>query len=418
MTPLSFARALAVGVMILATDCSKTETKTPVPDSASKTAAPGMAGMPGMAADERPSADTNGQVAFSAAQIQHGGVKWGVVTAGTTSGSATVPGEVTPNEDRTVRLGAPARGRIVSVLVRPGDRVSAGESLVTLQSPEAGMAQSDVAKADAEVLSRRAEAQYASSARGRAERLLALKAIPRQDYERAITDDDHARAALAQAEAEARRARSTASQLSAGTGASGEILLRAPAAGVVLARTAMPGAVVEAGAPLVVVTDPANLWLTINAPEQMAALFQRGGRLRFSVPAYPSDTFSAVVDAVGAGLDESTRTLGVRAVIANAGRLKPQMLATVVVEGAGKVYAVFVPEDAVQTIDGKSYVFLAKPDRKGGARFAQREVVLGTRSGGRVAILQGLASGDVVVTAGAFAVKAELQKAKMPKMEM
>jgi cobalt-zinc-cadmium efflux system membrane fusion protein len=357
-------------------------------------------------------------VSFTAAQIQHGGVRWGAVTMGIASGTATVPGEVTPNEDRTVRLGSQVRGRVLTVAVRPGDRVSVGQALVTLQSPEAGMAQSDLAKANADITAKRAEAQYAASARGRAQRLLALKAIPRQDYDRAIADDERAHAALGQAEAEAQRARTTAEQLSASAGASGEVVLRAPSAGVVLARTAVPGAVVEAGAPLVVITDPASLWLSINAPEQMAGLFQRGGQLRFTVPAYPGDVFMARVEAVGAGLDAETRTLGVRAVIANGGRLKPQMLATVVLDGFGNVTAALVPDDAVQLIEGKPFVFLAQPDSKGGARFERREVTLGARSGGRVAVLHGLVAGDVIVVAGSFAVKAQFQKATMPKMEM
>ena len=104
--------------------------------------------------------------------------------------------------------------------------------------------------------------------------MLTLKAIPRQDYERAVTDDEHARAALAQAEAELGRARATARQLSVSTNANGEVVLRSPLAGVVLARTAVPGTVVEAGAPLVVVTDASSLWLVINAPEQFAGLFR------------------------------------------------------------------------------------------------------------------------------------------------
>jgi cobalt-zinc-cadmium efflux system membrane fusion protein len=357
-------------------------------------------------------------VDLTAAQIAHGGVRWAPVAMSTSSGTATVPGEVIPNEDRTARLGAPARGRVIAVSVRPGDRVSVGQVLVTLQSPEAGMAQSDVTKAEAEVASRKAEAQYVASARARADRLLALKAIPRQDYDRAITDDQHARAALAQSEAELRRARTTAEQLSVGSEANGEIVIRATAAGVVLARTALPGAVVEAGTPLVIVTDPASLWLTINAPEQMAALFHRGARLRFTVPAYPADTFTAHVDAIGAGLEPDTRTLGVRALIESGGRLKPQMLASVFVDGAGTVPAVFLPDDAVQLLRERPYVFLARPDGKGGTRFERREVVLGSRSGGRVAVIRGLAPGDVVVVAGAFAVKAEFQKANMPKMEM
>jgi cobalt-zinc-cadmium efflux system membrane fusion protein len=361
----------------------------------------------------------SGVITLTAAQVQHGGVTWGVPTMGTAAGVAVVPGQLSPNEDRTARLGAPASGRILAVPVRPGDRVAAGQLLVRMQSPEAGAAQSDASKAEAELAARRADAEYASAARARAERLLALKAIPRQDYDRAIADDERAKAALAQADAELRRARATAAQLSTSISANGEITLRAPAAGVVLARPAVPGAVVDAGAPLVVVSDLANLWLVIDAPEQMAALFHRGGALRFTVPAYPADTFSARVDAVGAELEPSTRTLSVRAIVANAsGRLKAQMLANVLVQGAAGAPAAFVPEDAVQLLDGKPCVFLARPDGKGGARFERRDVVLGSRSGGRVAVLRGLAATDVVVTRGAFAVKAEFQKRAMPKMEM
>jgi cobalt-zinc-cadmium efflux system membrane fusion protein len=359
-------------------------------------------------------------LSFTAGQIQHGKVQWAPVATSSTTSSAAVPGELTVNEDRTARLGAPGRGRVLAVRVQPGDPVSRGQVLVVLQSAEAGMAQSDVAKAGAEVTSRRAQAQYAASARARAERLLALKAIPRQDYERAVADDDQARAALAQATAEQTRARSTAEQLGAGgVGANGEIVLRAPLAGVVLERSAQPGAVVDAGAPLVVITDPTSLWLQIKAPEALMALFRRGGQLAFHVPAFAAEQFTARVEAVGAGLDPATRTLAVRALVANArARLKPAMLATVDVAGGPRLAAVLLPDDAVQSIDGKPTVFIVHPERLGGARFERRAVELGPRSGGQVAITRGLAAGDVVVTAGAFAVKSQFQKGSMPDMEM
>jgi hypothetical protein len=94
------------------------------------------------------------------------------------------------------------------------------------------------------------------------------------------------------------------------------------------------------------------------------------------------------------------------------------MLASVIVEAAGGVPAALIPDDAVQRLREKSYVFLARPDGKGGAQFEPREVIVGSRSGGRVAVVRGLVAGDVAVVAGAFAVKAEVLKAGMPKMEM
>ncbi|HVT40295.1 MAG TPA: efflux RND transporter periplasmic adaptor subunit [Gemmatimonadaceae bacterium] len=357
-------------------------------------------------------------ITFTAQQVQHGGVRWGPATIGTTATTVVVPGTLVPNEDRTARLGAPARGRVIDVRVQPGDRVERGHVLVTLQSADAAMAQADVVKATAEVTARRAQVQYAASARARAERLLALKAIPRQDYERAIADDEQARASLAQAEAEQRRAQSAAEQLGATTSAPGEIALRAPRSGVVLARPAVPGTVVEAGAPLVVVTDPATLWLRVSAPAQFAPLFRDGDRLRFSVPAYPGEIFTARVDAVSPGLDPDTRTLAVRGVLASASKLKAEMLASVTVSGGPSVSAPLLPDDAVQLLAEQPTVFLVRPDGKGGATFERRAVEVGARSAGRIPILRGLDPGAVVVTGGGLAVKAAFLKGAMPRMEM
>lgn len=387
------------------------EATVPGPDS----------GAPGSKSAEAPSgaAALPAVLTFTAAQVQHGGVRWAAVTMGTsTASSAVVPGQVMPNEDRTARLGAPGGGRVVNVRVQPGERVSRNQVLVTLQSSEASSAQSDVTKATAGMTSARAQEQYADAARGRAERLLALKAIPQQDYDRAIADDNEAHAVLAQARSELDRATTTANQLGAGDGSPfGEFLIRSPMAGVILARTATPGAVVDAGAPLVVVTDPSSLWLSIDAPEQFASLFREGESLSFTVPAYPGDTFTARVNAVGAGLDPDTRTLPVRAVINNGReRLKPAMLASVMVGGGNAIAAALIPENAVQLFDGKPNVFLARPDT-GGVRLVRRAVTVGPRSDGRVAIIRGLEAGDVIVVAGAFSVKAEFQKATLPKMD-
>jgi len=423
----------AVGLLTLLATLAACSPKPEAPEgdeketaSASAPDAQGMKDMPGMAKAE-PGEKGEGagagapasEVAFTAAQVQHGKVRWEPVAMGTAAGTVTLPGQVVPNEDRTARLGAPASGRVIAMRVSPGDRVTRGQVLVTLVSPEAGMAQSDLSKATAALTSARAQATYARTARERAERLLALKAIPRQDYERAIADDAAAQATLAQTEAEVRRARSTAGQLGGGAAVTGEIAVRSPLAGVVLARTAVPGTVVEAGAPLVVVTDPASLWLTVSAPEAMSGGFRRSGELRFSVPAYPGETFAARVDAVGAGLDPTTRTLPVRGLVTSGqARLKPEMLATVTVAGGAAVPAVLLPDEAVQLVDGRPVVFVATPDGKGGATFTLRPVETGSRAGGRVAVTRGLATGDVVVIAGSYAVKAELQKASMPDMDM
>ena len=93
------------------------------------------------------------------------------------------------------------------------------------------------------------------------------------------------------------------------------------------------------------------------------------------------------------------------------------MLASVAVAGGPQVPAVLLPDDAVQLLEGTPTVFIAAPDEKGGATFTARAVEIGARSDGRVAVLRGLAAGEVVVVAGAYAVKAQLQKGSMPDMD-
>ena len=393
-------------LLVLVASCSKRAERT---DSDSTTAdMPGMAG----AGDS-----TLPDITFSAAQVRHGGVQWASVESGASASSASLPGRLVPNEDHTARLGALVGGRVLSVRVQPGDRVSSGQTLLTLLSPDAAMALSELTRTQAEVVSRQSAATLAHSARERAERLLALKAIPRQDYDRAVAEDEQAAAASSQASAELQRARATAEQMGIGL-TSGEMQVRSPLSGVVLERLAVPGTVVEAGAPLVVVTDPSSLWLRIEAPENQAGGYRRGERLAFTVPAFPTDTFTARIDGIGAGLDATTRTLSIRATVINtARRLRPEMLASVVATTTLRPMPM-VPDEAVVTIKGKTVVFAVMTMPGDSTMFTPRVVRTGPRSGGQVTILAGLTKGETVVTRGAFAIKAQIEKGSMPAMEM
>ena len=404
-----------IASLFVGTGCSRKTDQTKETASDSTTAMKGMT----MDTAARPNAPDTSSITLTAAQIEHGKIQWAPAALGQSANSAVIPGTIIPNENRTARLSAPAEGRVTTVRVQPGDRVGRGQVLVSLLGPGAGSAQSDVSKAASQVVAMRAQASYARAARNRAERLLTLKAIPRQDYERAIADDESAQASLSQALAEQRRAVSSAEQLGAGASASGEMVLRSPLSGVVLTREAQPGAVVAAGTQLVSVTDPSSLWLQVNAPEKLASLFRVGGILHFSVSAYPADKFDARVTAVGAALDPNSRTLLVRATILNGNqKLKPEMLASVTVEGEGASTVPVIPDGAIQLFDGRPAVFIAKPNSTGGATFVRRFVEIGSRTGSTVAVTRGLSPGELIVTAGAFSVKAELQKGSMPAMDM
>jgi len=327
---------------------------------------------------------TTSGVTFSAAQIAHGGVQWTAAEPTTMAASIEVPGRLTANEDQTARLSAPAQGRVMRVHVQAGDRVSRGQPLVTLFSPAAGTARADYAKALAELNSRKAAAGYSRRALERAQRLLAAKAISAQEVERARADDDLAQSATEQAAAEVERARAALAQFGA-TAATGEMVLSSPLTGLVLTRDAVPGSVVDAGTPLVTVSDIATLWLEVSATDQVAARLRPGLAARFTVPAFPAEQFAARVQSIGGALDPTTRTIRVRALVPNStGRLRPEMFATAWIDGGAPVAGIAIPDSAIQMLDEKPVLFVAVPDGKSGSRFERPDVVTGRKSSRKV----------------------------------
>ena len=351
-------------------------------------------------------------VVMSRDQIAHARIRWAVVDASTATEVVEVPGQLSPDEDHTARLGSPARARVVTVHVHLGDRVRLDQPLVTLASEQAATARAEYAKAVAKLHADRAAERYARTALARAERLLELKAISRQDVERARVDEEEAESRCAQGEAEVERALATLAQL--GVSDTGQMIVRAPLAGIVLTREAVPGSVVEAGEPLLMITDPSTLWLDIAATERVAPALRSGGRVTFTVPELAPRQFEATIGNVGGALDPTTRTLPIHAVVTNdSGALRPAMFATVMLPLGDARAGVSVPDGAMQLLEERPVVFVVIPDADGGARFERRNVEVGARSQGDVQILRGLSPGETVVIEGAFAVKAAFARSKM-----
>jgi RND family efflux transporter MFP subunit len=348
---------------------------------------------------------------MTADQIAHAGVRWGLIEATLATEVVEVPGQLGPNEDRTARLGAPARGRVHTVHVHIGERVVRDQPLVTLAGELAATARAEHVKAIADLHAHGAAAKYAKTALDRAERLLELKAISRQDVEKARVDHEGAESAVKQAQAEVDRAGATLVQLGVNDEGS-EMVVRAPLAGLVLSRDVVPGSVVEPGDPLVMISDPSTLWLDIAATEQLAPGLRPGSLVTFTVPQL-SRTFEARIAEIGAAFDPATRTLPVHAVVSNPeGVLRPAMFATVMLPLGAARPGVLVPDEAVQLMDERTVVFVAIPGEDGGSSFERRDVKVGSRTGDRAQVLEGLQPGDMIVIEGAFAVKSEFTRSR------
>jgi len=165
---------------------------------------------------------------------------------------------------------------------------------------------------------------------------------------------------------------------------------------------------------LVTVSDASSLWLDMSVPAASAPALAIGSRVRFGVPAFPADTFEARVVSVAGSLDTATRALPVRAAVTNTrNRLRAAMFATVRLESGARTMSVAVPTRSVMLLDERSVVFVATPLAGGAVRLERRNVVTSGDQGGITRVLEGVRPGELVVTDGAFAVKATFSRAKM-----
>lgn len=309
-----------------------------------------------------------------------------------------VLGEIRLHEDAEARVAAPIGARVVRVMQATGARVRAGEPLVELESVEVG-------RARAELLAARARA---ARARAALERKRALgEVISAAEREDAEAEDKVATAEVAAAEAALR---------ALGVGAwmpdpvDGRFTLRAPAAGTVLARSVVAGAVVDPEEILFRIGDMDRLQVEVYAFERDAARLRPGAAAEVTLSALPGRRIRATVARVGQEVDPASRTIPVRLDLAEPVEgLRPGMAAAAATDVPASAGAVLsVPAAALQRLGGDWVVFLPVD----GGRFRVQPVGRGRDLGAEVEILSGLQAGASVVLDGAFLLKAEAERLK------
>ncbi|MGA2716931.1 MAG: efflux RND transporter periplasmic adaptor subunit [Bryobacteraceae bacterium] len=349
-------------------------------------------------------------------QQQKGHVMVAPVRSMEVAATLTVPGRLTVSEDQTWHVGAIASGRIEAIFARVGDSVGAGEVLGRIHSHEVHEARAGYEEAKTELQRSLAAEEYAKQRRSRAQRLLELKAGSRQDLDSAEVELRNAQAAheKAQSELEKERAHLKIFQVPfddpATDNANSEaddIPVAAPASGLVLERKASVGSVVNAGDELFAITDVSNLWMIAAANEVDLSMLHEGQQVHIQVRAYPDRNFSGRILRLGEELDPETRTLQVRILVPNPrGLLRPEMYATASLQQAKRRSAVFVPEEAVQEINGLPVVFV----RRARNEFEARTVKPGQQAAGETEILEGLTGSESIVVKGSFLLKSQMLK--------
>jgi cobalt-zinc-cadmium efflux system membrane fusion protein len=316
---------------------------------------------------------------------------------------ASLNGRVTWNEDKTVRIFTPFAGRVEKILVQPGQTVARGAALAVIASPDFGQAQADAG---------RAESDFAL-----AEKNLSRMRELEQNGVAARKDLNAAEAEHARAGAELMRARRRLSMYGGGRGIDYNYTLTSPIAGTVVERNINPGQELrpDQSGPttpaLFVITDPASLWIQLDAAEKDLPLLKPGKRIEVSSAVYPERSFPATLEAVSDFLDPTTHTIKARARADNRERLlKGDMFvrANVDFDGATEL---LVPTRALYFQSEKHYVFVDE----GQGRFTRRTVKVGDVRGNQTEILDGLRDGEKVVTEGALMLQQVLKPRRVQK---
>lgn len=355
-------------------------------------------------------------ITLSPDAVKYANLQFAEVSEQQISAPLEVTGHIAINEDRTVRVGSLFSGRILEVPVKVGDRVRQGQALAKMHTHEVHEAQAEYAKAQAELKQRKTQAEFAKSMMERAERLYQAKAGSLNELEKAKVEYQAAQQEITRAEAELERAIGHREHLGLPDNQNYDepVVIKAPAAGVVMKRDITPGASVNPGDNLFFISDLSNVWVMAEVPEKHLASLKVGAAVQIKVAAYPEETFAGKIARLGETLNAETRTIEVRCLVENrAGKLKPEMYATIGVAIGETRSALMVNGAALQEMNGETVVFVAKDQNQ----FEKRVVKVERKLGDLVEVLSGLSRSERVVTAGGFQLKTEFQKDKLAEDE-
>jgi cobalt-zinc-cadmium efflux system membrane fusion protein len=326
-------------------------------------------------------------IPMTAERMAASGIALEPIAAGSLTNEIIAQATVKATPEGKALLTARADGAVVRINKRLADPVRAGETVALLESREAAtfLAERNAASA---------RAQAAQAAAAREQRLFNAKITARQDLEAAM-------AAQRTAQAELQRAEAAVS--AAGVVGGRYIAVRSPISGRLTEVDTQLGAYVSAGTELFNVSNPNSIQVEAAVPVTEAQRIVSGDKAVIELP--NGGIVDATVRSVTPALDPQSRSATVVLQLNGApgGLTQGQAVRARISPRQGQKNGIVLPEQAVQQIDGRDMVFVAV---KGGFRAVP--VSVGERSGGRIEILEGLRTGQQVVTEGAFVLKSQL----------
>ncbi|PLX91027.1 MAG: efflux transporter periplasmic adaptor subunit [Desulfuromonas sp.] len=352
--------------------------------------------------DEDDGHEEGGPIRLSSDELSEFGIVLAKANAAELEQYVDLPGEIVLNADQVAHVVPRVSGIIRQVNKKQGDQVRKGQVMAVIESR-------DLADSKAEYLAARERYELAQLNFAREERLWQKKITSEQEYLDAR-----------QAQVEARIALRSAEQKLHALGFSDDYLkglpeqpdvtytryeIRVPFSGVVIQKHITLGEVLEENAEAFVIADLSTVWTDLQIYQKDLAAIRKGQNVTIQIGHGVSDARGAV-DFVGPLLGEETRTALARVVLKNPdGHYRPGMFVTARVAVATTQVDIAVPKSALQTVDGRTVVFVKTPDG-----FEPRPVEIGQQNTVNVEVVSGLKPGDLYVSKGAFTLKAQLSK--------
>lgn len=293
----------------------------------------------------------------------------------------------------TAILSAQVMGRVQQVLVREGDSVGAGQTLVVLDDATlksaAEQAEAAMKAAENQQVAAQSNADLAASTLARYQQLQAQKSVSPQEM-----DEVSRRAEAAKAQVDALRAQANAmkAQQAGAKAMLGYTKIVAPFAGVITGRMADPGALASPGVPLVQIDSSGPLQLQTTVAESAIASVRQGMKVSVSLNgatgADPTGTVSEIVPAA----DTSSHSFLVKIDLPASRELRAGMYATAQIP-TGVKQAVVVPRSAIVVRGSLACAYVVDADSVAQLRY----VTLGAMHGDAVEILSGILENERLV---------------------
>jgi membrane fusion protein, heavy metal efflux system len=323
----------------------------------------------------------------------------------------TLTGVVKENKDTTYIVNALVSGIVTAVKKDVGDTVKKGDVLCILNSYQLMDKKSSYVKAFEEYRLTRENYE-------RAKKLHNIKAIEKKELLNRETAYKTAMAEFFSLEAELETlgfSRSTLKSLKEAVVQDKTDKIKsfltpfyyipAPAPGKIMMRDLSLGERIENSRAIFEVSDTSRMWVILDALEKDLPFIGKGKPVQINTDIYPDDYFTGTVLTLMEKIDPELRTLKVRVGVDNTdGRLKPEMYVRGLIEKHIKHRQVAIPSKALVKIAGIDGIFVIA---EGEFLFKAVQVVETDSAG--FAFVNGVKAGEMVVTNGAFYLKAEYE---------